>query len=139
MSREARRGKLTILWLMVAIAALAVVLRGLMETPRVVRFSLWDGIADSYARRAVEDETRGDGASADWNRRSADRYAKLARPHRPDPIGRACYVVSLHGVPVVLGVVAAGHWSHRRARRLRDGDGPPPVGGRVTWRRFRPW
>lgn len=116
MPQAARQGKVTILWLLVAIAAIAIVFRGLMETPRVVRYSLWDGIATSYARRAAEDEARGDGLSAEGHRESAERYAKIARPHRPDPFGHACYALSVYGVPLGLSAMAAVLWARRRSR-----------------------
>jgi hypothetical protein len=115
-----RRGKITILWLMVATAALAVVFRGLMETPRVVRFSLWDGIAAMYARRAIEAEARFETVSAASNRESAERYAKIARPFRPDPFGHACYVVSVYGIPFGLVAASATYWARRRSRQPRD-------------------
>ena len=120
MPRAALRGKITILWLMVAIAALAVVFRGLMETPRVVRYSLWDGIAAMYARRAQEAEARFEPIAAASNRESAERYARIARPFRPDPFGHGCYVVSVYGVPSGLVAVAATYWARRRSRQPRD-------------------
>jgi hypothetical protein len=120
MPRATRRGKITILWLMVAIASLAVVFRGLMETPRVVRFSLWDGIAAMYARRAIEAEARSETVSAASNRESAERYAKIAKPFRPDPFGHACYVVSVYGIPFGLVAASATYWARRRSRQPRD-------------------
>jgi hypothetical protein len=120
MPRAALRGKITILWLMVATAALAVVFRGLMETPRVVRYSLWDGIAAMYARRAEEAEARFETISAASNRESAERYARIARPFRPDPFGHGCYVISVYGVPFGLVAAAATYWARRRSRQPRD-------------------
>jgi hypothetical protein len=120
MPRATRRGKITILWLMVAIASLAVVFRGLMETPRVVRFSLWDGIAAMYARRAIEAEARSETVSAASNRESAERYAKIAKPFRPDPFGHACYVVSVYGIPFGLVAASATYWARRRSRQPGD-------------------
>jgi hypothetical protein len=116
MPRAAIQRKITILWLMVAIAALAVVFRGLMETPRVVRYSLWDGIATMYARRAEEAEARFEPISAASNRESAERYSKIARPLRPDPFGHACYVISVYGIPFGLVTAAATYWAQRRSR-----------------------
>jgi hypothetical protein len=102
MGDPAGRKKLTILDLMVIVAALAVVIRAVVEVPRIIRESSSKRSAAQISVLAEEFEAKGDLTGATSLREFAAKQLEAARANRPDPIGYACYVCVLTGGALIL-------------------------------------
>jgi hypothetical protein len=107
MGDPAARKKLTIFHLMVYVATLAVVIRALIEVPRITRQSVTAQAAAQYSLLADEFEKKGDLKAANLFREDAAQHLALSRANRPDPIGYACYVFTLAAAALflILGLV----------------------------------
>jgi hypothetical protein len=95
-------GRMTILELMIIVATLAVVIRAVVEVPRIIRESSNTRAAAQSSMLAEEFEAKGDLTGAISLREFAARSLETARANRPDPIGYACYVCVLTGGVLIL-------------------------------------
>jgi hypothetical protein len=120
MGHSAARKKLTIFDLMVIVVALAVVIRAVVEVPRIVQESSSTRAAAQCFVLAAEFEAKGDLNGATSLRDFAAKRLEIARANRPDPIGYACYVCVLTGAAVILlvsFVILVRREIHKRSRR----------------------
>jgi hypothetical protein len=102
MGHSAGRKKLTIIDLMVIVAALAVVIRAVVEVPRIIRESSSTRGAAQSSMLASEFEAKGDITAATSLREFAAKSLESARANRPDPIGFACFVCVVTGGALIL-------------------------------------
>jgi hypothetical protein len=114
MGDPAGREKITILRLMVATAALAVVIRGFVEAPRE---AAWDKASRIIERsKMLQDIAKEDARAkpleawnsprfAEYKRKKAEelRIALLVNP--PDPFGHVCFVTTLFTIPLLIALI----------------------------------
>jgi hypothetical protein len=118
MSLAEGREKHTILRLMVATAALAVMIRGFVEAPRefawdkatriVERSKMLQDIAKEDARTKLS-EARDYPQLAERQRKKAEELRRALQVKPPDPIGHVCFVTTLFTTPLLIaGIVVRG-------------------------------
>jgi hypothetical protein len=121
----AGRPRITIARLMFATLVLSVLIRGLIEAPRIARESISRREAAAYARRANEMSRKGLEHAAMEYRQRCEEMTEIARRSRPDPIGLACYATILFMIPILSIAILI-----MNIRRLggRPGAAPLPAG-----------
>src|SRR5947209_6532690 len=118
--------KFTLMRLMLLVAILAVLLRGLLEVPRAVRWSYHTRLeiedlrshVEVEGRKGTPDERITDPSLAMELRKMADNHARQAVLNRPSLIGIACILGLLAWLPILAYGAARRSWIWMR--RLRN-------------------
>jgi hypothetical protein len=109
---------------MTIVAMLAIVIRAVVEIPRITTESSYARAAAQSSLMAKEAEAKGNLQSAASLREFAAQSLETTQANRPDPIGYACFVLLFTGGFLIVLVSLVIRIRRTIRPRLRKADAP---------------